>query len=58
MATTKRIIGLPKTTATLAPNQSTISGGTSSLLPTDTATNKLATPKVPSSVANPASLTP
>lgn len=54
----KRIIGLPKTTATLAPNQSTISGGTSSLLPTDTATNKLATPKVPSSVANPASLTP
>jgi len=54
----KRMIGLPKTTATLAPNQSTISGGTSSLLPTDTATNKLATPKVPSSVANPASLTP
>jgi len=58
MATTKRIIGLPKTTATTNPNQSTIAWGTSSLLPTDTATNKLATPKVPSSVANPASLTP
>jgi hypothetical protein len=55
MATTKRIIGLPKTTATTNPNQSTIAWGTSSLLPTDNATAKVTapTPVVPAPVSTP-----
>ncbi len=44
MVTQKRIIGLPKTTATTNPNQSSIAWGTSSLLPTDTATAKITAP--------------
>lgn len=43
MATQKRIIWLPKTTATTSPNQSTIAGWTSSLLPTNNATANLGT---------------
>ena len=57
MALKKRIIGLPQTTAT-TNSGSPIAWGTSSMLPTDTATVKLPKPATPASVTNPSSLTP
>ena len=57
MVLKKRIIGLPQTTAT-TNSGSPIAWGTSSMLPTDTATTKLPKPATPASVTNPASLTP